>query len=191
MMQDNEQDILLLSAYIDNKLTNEERVSLESRLQSDPALQEELAALRETVALIRQMPKLKAPRSYTLDPAIYGKPRRNILDFGWLRLVPLAAAAVLAVVIGAGLLISQGLVTQKESASESLAVGQRDENTQTESETVPNLVQPIQTATALGAPTEVAILSTIALPSPTAVPTQTPEFAEGQLAIPAQAGQDE
>lgn len=61
-----ERDYELLSAYIDDALDDSERAELEARLESDVELRRELAALRQTVALVRSMPPLKAPRDFTL-----------------------------------------------------------------------------------------------------------------------------
>lgn len=60
-------DYDLLSAYIDDALTESERASLESRLQTEPELRAELAELRATVTLLNNLPVLKAPRNFTLD----------------------------------------------------------------------------------------------------------------------------
>lgn len=67
MYQD--RDYELLSAYLDDALEADERAALEARLETDAALRRELAALRQTVALIRALPTLKAPRNFTLTAA--------------------------------------------------------------------------------------------------------------------------
>lgn len=68
----NETDYELLSAYIDEMLTAEERVALETRLKNDPVLRRELNALRQTIALVQGLPTLKAPRNFTLTPEMIG-----------------------------------------------------------------------------------------------------------------------
>ena len=68
-----ERDLELLSAYLDNDLSDRERAALEQRLQHEDTLRLTLADLRETVALLHDLPRLKAPRNFTLDPALYGK----------------------------------------------------------------------------------------------------------------------
>jgi len=70
-----EQDLQLLSAYLDNRLGAAERVSLERRLGGDPQLQSELEALRTTVATLRSLDPVPLPRSFTLDPATVARPR--------------------------------------------------------------------------------------------------------------------
>lgn len=91
-------DVMLLSAYLDDELTAEERIQFEKRLQSDSQLQAELDELRQTIAFIQQMPLLKAPRNYTLNPAEF-QPRTRPMIY---RLRPvLAVAAALVMVCGA------------------------------------------------------------------------------------------
>lgn len=61
-------DIKTLSAYLDGQLTRSEQVRMEARLQSDPGLQAALEDLRQVRALLRQAPKRRAPRNFTLSP---------------------------------------------------------------------------------------------------------------------------
>lgn len=118
-----EQDFELLSAYIDNALTPEERATLEARLLTDAALRAELDALQRTVTMIRALPELRAPRNYTLDPAVYARPPAaappNVIDFtqavesrprirGISRLLIAAASVILAFVAVVALLTQQG-----------------------------------------------------------------------------------
>ncbi len=75
----------MLSAYIDQQLPAAERQALERRLEQEPALQRELEELQTTVALLRDLPALELPRSFTLDPATAPKRRsfwQQLLPFG-------------------------------------------------------------------------------------------------------------
>ena len=67
-------DLELLSAYLDGELSDHERISLEQRLSHESDLRTVLDDLRETIAMVRDLPTLKAPRNFTLDPAIYNRP---------------------------------------------------------------------------------------------------------------------
>src|SRR5579859_2737013 len=69
----NDDDSELLSAYLDNHLSPEERALLEQRLGQEPALQQTLEELRMTVALVRALPTLSPPRSFAISSA----PRRQ------------------------------------------------------------------------------------------------------------------
>lgn len=69
-----EHDLELLSAYLDNQLVVTERAAFEKRLQVEPQLRAELEDLRATTALLRELPVLTPPRSFTLDPAMAPRP---------------------------------------------------------------------------------------------------------------------
>ena len=59
----------LLSAYLDGELTAEERALVEQALDASPELQQELESLRQTVALVKALPPVAAPRPFTLSEA--------------------------------------------------------------------------------------------------------------------------
>jgi hypothetical protein len=102
-----EQDYDQLSAYIDGMLSPSEQTALEARLEEDPDLREELDALRATVALIKGLPEMQAPRDFTLTAEMIA-PRPldsdasrgggNIRPFPLLSLLSAAAAFVLIAV---------------------------------------------------------------------------------------------
>lgn len=76
-------DLELLSAYIDNELSVPERVQLEQRLRSEPALRRELEDLQATTALLRNLEPVRPPRSFTLDPATAPRRRMAWLPLNW------------------------------------------------------------------------------------------------------------
>lgn len=104
-------DYELLSAYLDDALTAEERTRLEQRLVAEPDLRRELSALRQTVALIKQLPAIKAPRDFTLTPAMLAAKPIALAPIR-IRIVPLAisalsmAASLLIVFLGVALLLN-------------------------------------------------------------------------------------
>lgn len=103
----NERDYELLSSYIDGELSASERMALESRLDAEDDLRRELASLRQTVALVHQLPKLKAPRNFTLEHSlvnVHPLPFPMTATFSALS----AAAAVLLIVFGGYLLAFSG-----------------------------------------------------------------------------------
>lgn len=61
-------DLELLSAYLDGALSPEQVARLELQLKTDPQLRAEFEALQQTRALLRQMPRRRAPRNFTLSP---------------------------------------------------------------------------------------------------------------------------
>jgi anti-sigma factor RsiW len=109
----NDRDYEIINAYIDGALTEAERRIFESRLNAEPELRRELNSLRQTVALLRQMPRLKAPRDFTLTPAqVEVRPAsRPVLPFPLTATFSAlsAAAAVLLFVFGGYFLLQSGI----------------------------------------------------------------------------------
>lgn len=64
-----------LNAYLDGELSARERRHFEQELEQDAALRAELAQLRQVKQGIGQLPRARAPRNFTLDPAVYGRPQ--------------------------------------------------------------------------------------------------------------------
>ncbi len=113
-----DRDLELLSAYLDGELTHREKEQLEQRLARENALRAVLDDLRGTVALVGDLPRLKAPRNFTLDPAVYGRPLRH-------RLFTLKSALQLSGALGAAasiaLIMLAVLLTQGGSEKSSLS----------------------------------------------------------------------
>ena len=61
-----------LHAYVSDSLSEKERQQFEASLAADEALQAEVDNLQQMRQLLRQMPRRRAPRHFTLDPALYG-----------------------------------------------------------------------------------------------------------------------
>ena len=87
-------DWLLLSAYLDDQLSEVEKRQMGERLQSDPECQMALDALKRTSSLLRSLPVRRAPRNFTLSEK--SLPRKLIPSFvGILRFSSAAAALLL------------------------------------------------------------------------------------------------
>ncbi|MCX7855509.1 MAG: zf-HC2 domain-containing protein [Anaerolineae bacterium] len=67
-----------LSAYIDGALSPRERARLEARLAQDPDLRARLESLQRTVALVRGLPSVSAPRNFLLTPAMVRQPAPTV-----------------------------------------------------------------------------------------------------------------
>lgn len=68
-----------LSAYIDGALSPREWARLEKQLAGDPALRARLDTLRQTVALVRGLPPVRAPRNFLLTPRmVAARPTRPV-----------------------------------------------------------------------------------------------------------------
>src|SRR5512143_2685647 len=63
-------DAETLSAYLDGQLGQSEVAVLEKRLASDPSLRRTLDDLRIARGLLRQVPKHRVPRNFTLSPTM-------------------------------------------------------------------------------------------------------------------------
>ena len=176
----NDRDYELITAYIDGALTEAERQMFESHLSAEPDLRRELNSLRQTVALLRQLPGLKAPRNFTLTNAqVESRPAaRTALPF------PLtvtfsalsAAAAVLLFVFGGYFLLQTNMMPMASNLNTSV---------QQEAQ---QAAQPTALAFALTATTEASATTTplptaTALPSTTPMPTLLPPTAMADLAL--------
>jgi hypothetical protein len=64
------QDWEVLSAYLDEQLTGAEQDRVRALLERRPELREELEALRRTRQVLRAAPRRRAPRNFTLTPAL-------------------------------------------------------------------------------------------------------------------------
>lgn len=115
-----EHDLELLSAYLDGELSDREREKLEQRLTHDGGLQTALDELSDTVALLRNLPHLKAPRNFTLDPAVHGRPipwwKRLLAADTILQLSGAFGAAASVTVIVLALVTGTGDTTHRDEA---------------------------------------------------------------------------
>jgi anti-sigma factor RsiW len=92
--QEKRQDFL--TAYLDDGLSPRDRRRFEQWLESNDALRTDLEQQRIIKEAISQLPRVKAPRSFTLDPSLYGRPSSQ---FG-LQLYPaMRIATVLALFV--------------------------------------------------------------------------------------------
>jgi hypothetical protein len=57
----------LLSPYLDGEVTNEERTLVEEAIATSLELRKDLETLRQTVALVASLPRVAAPRPFTLS----------------------------------------------------------------------------------------------------------------------------
>jgi hypothetical protein len=95
-----------LSAYIDDELTARERARVEKHLEECQACADQLASLRQTVALINELPPLRAPRSFAVRPAaVRAKPSPvpPAWGYGLLKGATALAALLLLLLIGGDL----------------------------------------------------------------------------------------
>ena len=66
-----------VSAYLDNELAPADRDRFEQQLALNSSLQDELAEMQLWQQQMRNLPVRRAPRNFTLDPALYGRSQRQ------------------------------------------------------------------------------------------------------------------
>jgi len=95
-----------LSAYIDGELTPRERTRVEQHLKECPACAEDLRTLRQTVALLRELPVIPAPRSFAVRPQVAKlrpAPAPSAWGYGLLKGATAIAALLFVLLIGGDL----------------------------------------------------------------------------------------
>ncbi len=93
-------DIQTLSDYLDGRLNRKEQASLEIRLQSQVGLRDELEALKQTRVMLQTLPRRRAPRNFTLSPAMApGRPAPRLFPVFSMASV-LAGLVLVAVFLG-------------------------------------------------------------------------------------------
>lgn len=115
-----------LSAYIDGQLTPGERRKLEERLSARTDLKLALEEINRTRSMIRTAPRRRAPRNFTLTPAMVGNfqpGRRSIFIFNLFPALSFASAlATLALVAALVLDLAPGLMPSDTAYSQPAVV---------------------------------------------------------------------
>lgn len=75
------QDLESLSAYLDNQLNAGDVKRLETRLAQNDGLRATLEDLKRTRLMLRSLPKVRAPRNFTLSAKMVGEVRRPQRSF--------------------------------------------------------------------------------------------------------------
>jgi hypothetical protein len=97
-----------LTAYLDDALTPGEKRDFEQRLAADEALRADLEQQRIVKENLIALPRLRAPRNFTLDPALYGRPQPASRLYPALRTATVLAAILFVVVFSADLIGTVG-----------------------------------------------------------------------------------
>ncbi len=98
----------LISAYLDKRVSAEERDFFERHIASCAACRVQLETTRSMVAALRAMPVVRAPRSFVLPREMARPPRRSFLSlYPALRLATVVAAMAFVVLFAGDLLISR------------------------------------------------------------------------------------
>lgn len=97
-----------LSASIDGALSPREQARLEAQLAQDAALRARLESLRRTVALVRGLPSVPAPRNFLLTPAMVRQPAPVARRLAPALTFATAISGLLCVILLVGNLIAAG-----------------------------------------------------------------------------------
>lgn len=92
-------DLELLSAYLDGELDQKETVRIEARLKVENDLNSTLQSLALSRDMVRSLPRLKAPRNFTLTAEMAGVQRKKTWLFSTLRLSSAFASLLLILVL--------------------------------------------------------------------------------------------
>lgn len=153
MLSDRDYD--LISGYLDDVLSESERAEVESRLVTDSEFANELNAIRRTIALVKSLPELTAPRDFRLtreqaadidrENAQMSWPSKRNTRMSWpskrapiafrQALVPLMSAAASVVMILAGFIALVGSPAGRATLN-SAGVAMLDTSIQTETAAV-------------------------------------------------------
>lgn len=121
-----ERDEEMATAYVDGELSDSERNRFEARLKADDALRADIEAQQALKENLRNLPRLSAPRSFVLDPAVYGTPERPSF---FVRVYPQlrAATAVMSLLFVFSLFLSTWSAVQTGTSSVASAPAMLDE----------------------------------------------------------------
>jgi Putative zinc-finger len=98
----------LISAYLDKRVSAEEKDFFEGHLASCAECRAQLETTRSMVAALKAMPAVKAPRSFVLPREMAKQPQRSFLSlYPALRLATVVAAMAFVVLFAGDLLINQ------------------------------------------------------------------------------------
>lgn len=111
-------NLALLSAYLDDALRPADRQALIARLRQEPELVAQLERLRRTKLTVGYLPRLHAPRNYTLTPEMVTVRKKKAAPFaGTLRLASALAAILMVVLFGVEFLFTSGPLARTQMAS--------------------------------------------------------------------------
>jgi hypothetical protein len=182
----------LISAYLDKRVSTEEKDFFERHIASCADCRAQLETTRSMVAALKAMPVVKAPRSFVLPREMAKQPKRSFLSlYPALRLATVVAAMAFAVLFAGDLLLNQmgGASTpqsipanapappamQPPAAARQIAPTQEPAAAEMYSDTATAPVEPPAPAAGAAKISATAVMteSTMALSVPTATPEAT------------------
>ncbi len=117
-----EKDREMLNAYVDGQLNAADARRMEEKIHADPALQAQVNQLLLLKQQLRALPHRRVPRSFVLDPTVYGAPERRPLSGAYPALRTATALTALLFVFVLGLSLVQGSVGGGQAPSAQVAL---------------------------------------------------------------------
>ena len=126
----------LLTAYLDDILSPKDKQRFEQQLQSDEALRRDLEQQRNIKEAMAQLPRLRAPRSFTLDPSLYSKPnpQRGLNLYPAVRTATVVAIFVFIALVSIDVLAPESGTISDIASTSSNALAPASENAFEEAE---------------------------------------------------------
>lgn len=204
----------LLSAYLDGEVTPEERVLVERTVAGSSEVAWRLDALRQTVALMGQLPRVPLPRSFTLSEADVRPVRRagrdtarwwqTLLNPVFLRNATAVATMLFLVVLVGNVMLSSLAPAAPASPSATVVVQAPVERVAKEAApttaNAASAAEPAALSAAAPAPTEATApaemplptesMAIVPAPEPTRGPAPLAEVEAPPAAVTAQAAED-
>lgn len=176
-----------LTAYIDGALSTNERRAFEQELTRNEALRADLEAERQVKQLLSQVPRLRAPRNFTLNPAVYGhiQPTLGERLYPQLRLATAVMAVLLVGVISLEF-FTTSVAPQVAAPAEVAVMSESDESSAVVQEAAPAAAEGESImAQAEEAPSELAVTTEDAAENAAAGSAAADEPAADTAMVPA------
>jgi anti-sigma factor RsiW len=113
----------VLTAYLDDNLSPKDKQQFEQLLHSDESLRRDLEQQRSIKQAMAQLPRVRAPRSFTLDPSLYGRPsqQRVFNLYPAVRTATVLAMFVFIALVSIDILVPESGTVSDIASSEALA----------------------------------------------------------------------
>lgn len=125
-----DKDLEILSAYLDDEVSLDEKERIESRLTIDSDLQETFHQLQYTRSIIRSLPRLRSPRNYVLSPEMVGQAHEPRQLFPVFRLAAALATVLLVFFLFGDFYLVRNPATPARLTLQSMELGEQISVTQ-------------------------------------------------------------
>jgi hypothetical protein len=121
---DDERRQEILTAYLDDSLSPKDRRRFEQWLAEDDALRANLEQQSTIKEVVSQLPRVRVPRNFTLDPSLYGrpKPQQSLRLYPALRVATVFTVFVFVFLISIDIFRSEGGLNSFSTGADELAL---------------------------------------------------------------------